>query len=140
MANPERGEVSLTIGETTYTMVMNFRAKVAAQVKAREVGLNLTWDQIVSAIGLGDAECFQIFIWASLRKHHPSMKLDDILDFIDAAGGEQGLERALKATYESMTPDPRDVKALGVETRRPRKARAVNGTGENLSSRPVVSA
>lgn len=139
MANPERGEVSITVGETTYTMVINFRAKLIAQHKARSIGLDLTWDQAVAAIQKGDAQCFQLFIWASLQKHHSSIDFDEIPEWIDAAGGEEGLERALRAVHESMTPDRRDVKALGGATKRPHKARA-NGTGANSNSQPSVSA
>lgn len=137
MANPERGEISLTIGETTYTMVFNMGAMIAAEEKAESIGMPLTWDEIVTKADKGSARCFRLFIWAMLAKHHPSLTLDQVSDLIDVVGGAAGMQRAVEAGRRAVTADPKDVQALGP---RPRKARAVNGTGARSSSRPVASA
>lgn len=139
MANPERGEVSITVGETTYTMVFNMGAMIAAEEKAEAIGMPLTWDEIVTKADQGSARCFRLFIWAMLIKHHPQVTLDQVSDLIDQVGGALGMQRAVQAAHRSVQPDRRDVQALG-STPRPRKARAVNGTGARSTSRPVASA
>ena len=139
MANPERGEVSITVGETTYTMVFNMGAMIAAEEKAEAIGMPLTWDEIVTKADKGSARCFRLFIWAMLHKHHRTLTLDQVSDLIDQVGGAAGMQRAVAAGHRGATPDPKDVQALGPAPR-PRKARAVNGTGASSTSRPVASA
>lgn len=140
MANSERGEVSLTIGETTYTMVFNMGAMIAAEEKAEAIGMPLTWDEIVTKADTGSARCFRLFIWAMLHKHHPVLTLEQVSDLIDQVGGAIGMQRAVQSAHRSMQPDPRDVQALGPAPKRPRKAQAVKGTGARSTSRPAVSA
>ena len=137
MANPERGEVSLTIGETTYTMVFNMGAMIAAEEKAEAIGMPLTWDEIVTKADKGSARCFRLFIWAMFHKHHPVLSLDQVSDLIDQVGGALGMQRAVQAAHRSLQPDQRDTQALGPAPKRPRRAQAVNGTGARSTSRPV---
>jgi len=139
MANPERGEVSIAVGETTYTMVFNMGAMIAAEEKAEAIGMPLTWDEIVTKADKGSARCFRLFIWAMLHKYHATLTLDQVSDLIDQVGGAAGMQRAVAAGQRAATVDPKDAQALGPAPR-PRKARAVNGTGARSSSRPVASA
>lgn len=138
MANPERGEVSITVDETTYTMVFNMGAMIAAEEKAEAIGMPLTWDEIVTRADKGSARCFRLFIWAMLSKHHPQLTLDQVSDLIDQVGGAIGMQRAVQAAHRGLQPDPKDAQALGPAPR-PRRARAVNGTGARSTSRPVAS-
>lgn len=68
MANAEKGEVDLKIGEKTYTLrfTRNAMAEVEAVFGGRPFNL-LMADGSVSAI--------RALLWGGLRKHHPAIDL-----------------------------------------------------------------
>lgn len=139
MANREKGEVSLVVGGTSYTLVLNMAAMIAAEEAASTPSKEVTWDQIVTKYSSGSAKYVRIFLWAMLHKFHPDMTLEQVGELVDEAGGVVEFARALEAGQRALTPDPEDVKALGVEAKRPRKARN-DGTGVISISQRAASA
>ena len=143
MANRERGEVSRTIGGTSYTFVLDMAAMIAAETEAsRQAGKDVTWDQFWSQVVRGSARAAVVFVWAMLLRHHPDLSVEAVVQLIDEAGGVVGLQAVFEQGATSASPDPEDVKELGVSKKakgRPRKAQTAGGTGA-ASSAPAVDA
>lgn len=127
MANRDQGEVSVQVAGVTYTLVLNLAGMIAAEEQAEAAGKAATWDEIVVRAGKGSAWASRLFVYAMFQRHHSDLSLAQVGDIIDAAGGMTGMHRALAAGQEALAPDADDVQALGKT--RPRKARAVNGSG-----------
>jgi hypothetical protein len=80
MANPQKGEVALPIGEKTLTMRFG-RNELAAAEKV----LGKTWPEIVAEMDSESAGFSTIIglVWASLQRNHPGMTLFDVGDLLD---------------------------------------------------------
>jgi hypothetical protein len=78
MANPNRGEVSLVAGETTYTLVFTINAICEAE---EATGQNLLGD-------LTRLSTLRLMLWAALRTHQPDMTKARAGEIIMAAGVE----------------------------------------------------
>ena len=112
-ANRERGEVSLTIGETSYLLKLTINGMIAAEDESASFGDRLSWDDIAKRSQGGDLRCLVLFIWALTRKCHSDLTREQIGDLIDAAGGLTGLLTVLQASVGASAPDPADIKVLG---------------------------
>lgn len=141
MANRDKGEVSLMVGETSYTLVLSFNAMIEAEDESEAVfGRRLTWDEIVAEVNKqGSLRALRLLLWSLLRKFHGAMTPVDAGALIDDLGGLPGLQSVVKAAIGAAAPDPKDIKELGGDkAARPRRARA--GTGVSAASRPAASA
>lgn len=105
MANPERGEVDLVAGNTTYILVLNFNA--IAEIEALlDKGINEV------AAMLRDPKDFRIgnwrvLLWGALRKHHKG-SLEDAGDIMGAAGVDavvQALSKAMTLSFPEASGD-----------------------------------
>lgn len=110
MANRDKGEVSLSLGGTPYTLVLNMAAMIAAEELAETPTSSPTWDEIVARWGKGSAKAGRIVAWALLRKYHPKLTLEQAGELIDDAGGGEEFAKA----YAAAQADPADAKALGM--------------------------
>lgn len=135
MANPQKDEVSVEVDGRTYTLVFNFSAMVAAESKAEAIGLkHTTWEQIFEQVqSTRSARYIRLIIWAMLIKYHPDMSLEQAGQLIDSLTIQE-LSHVFASGQNAVTPDPKDAAALGAPSKRPRKARAVNGTGARSTS------
>lgn len=132
MANRERGELALRIGDVEYTLVLNTGAMARLEEHFSTPTKETTWDEVWARVLKGSVRTVRALLWAMLQTHHPSVTIEQAGVLIDQAGGFEGLIDILdKAGYQA-TPDPRDVKELGVAKSRPRtaqKSRLRRGTG-----------
>src|SRR5688572_27324140 len=125
MANRDKGEVSLEVGGTSYTLVLSFNGMIEAEDASEPMfGRRLKWDEIGQGVNQGELRELRLLLFALLRKHHPGMGVADVGDLIDTVGGIDQLRQTLEAATRAADPDPDDLKALGDRKNgRPRKAR-----------------
>lgn len=98
MANPERGEVDLVIGETTYTIKLGRNALASVEgLLGRgfpEIAATLNADPQISVM--------RAILWAGLQRHHPGIDLLQVGDLMDDAGDEligEKIGEALKLAF-----------------------------------------
>jgi hypothetical protein len=131
MANREKGEVSLTSGETTYTLAMTFNGMIAAEDASEAIfGRRLTWQELATGVEKQGLRELRLLIWALTRRHHPEMSIEDVGEkIIGSFSGIGGLRHVIDRVFDTSAPDPEDTKELPVNgTGRPRKALRA-GTG-----------
>lgn len=137
MANRERGEIALRIGDVEYTLVLNTGAMARLEEYFSTPDKEVTWDEVWARVLKGSVRTVRALIWAMLQTHHPTVTILETGRLIDLAGGFAGLTAILAQAGYHATPDPQDVKELGVTKSRPRTAqgsRARRGTGAASSS------
>lgn len=134
MANPHKGEVSVVIGETTYTLALTLNAMCELQDE-----FGVSWEQVAAQAEQGSPKHLRSLLWVSLRKHHKDLTLDQFGD-MDLVDVRRLGEAFMKLVLSSM-PDARDVAELGAGKKRPRGAQVKpNGTGVSSISTPAGSA
>jgi hypothetical protein len=136
MATLPKGEVSLTLGGTSYTLTLNIGTIMAAEVQAKKVfGEVTTWDQLVEAVTASQLTSAIVLFWAMFQRKHPDVTFERMASLVEA----HGLPALMQAFVEAMSatvPDPKDLAELGQgKPTRPRKARA--GTGASTNSPPA---
>ncbi len=136
MANQYRGEVSIEINGTTYTMAPSINATIEVELMFSKVeGRKVYWREILEQLNAGSMEHKRAVFWATLRKHHPSVTLEQAGDLSDALDAQLGANAALLEAVQTSAPDPADVEELNAH--RPRKAqprKKESGTGESSIS------
>lgn len=110
----ERGEVELEIGGQRYTLVLDIEA-----VCQLESASTMRLQQVFEEVHLGSMRHTRMLFHAALRRHHPTVTVEEIGRWSvgDILGAIEGVAGKL-ASY--ATPDAKDEKALGLK--RPRKA------------------
>lgn len=142
MANPQTGDVDLTLGGHTYTLRLGTGALIALQEHMSTAdGRVVPLEDIFAQAMQGRVLAIRAVLWAGLRKHHPGVELAGVEDMLDAAT-EAEIKTLLAGLAATARPDPADVAALGVAKKvgRPRTARGMRGTGGDSISTPVASA
>ena len=117
MANPERGEVRVTVDGTDYILKFSTNALIALETEVGErafpflkrIGTDIrdpsTIDanntQLVSDMGIGD---LRVITWAGLQDHHPRLSVADVGDLIDQArqAGVSLVEPVMEAFMVAM--------------------------------------
>lgn len=140
MANKDKGEVSLVVGGTSYTLVLTLGGMMEAETAASTPAKEVFWDEIVARMQRGSARDSLFYVYALFRKHHPTLTLEDVSTVVDDAGGFEGTLAAVEAGQVASSPDPADLKELGPSTKRPQKAQGARGTGASSTSRRAASA
>jgi hypothetical protein len=132
MANKEKGEFPLTVGDRDFVLVLDFEAMVHME------DLMSTPDRVVTAHEV----MFQVLsrkyppfkharavLWAALQRKHPEMKVTDAQALIDEMGGTEYVVEALLGTYKAAKPDNEDTDG------RPQAARQASTGGPTTSTR-----
>lgn len=143
MANVEKGEFDLVLGGKTYTLTLKTAALMALQKHFSTPDRLADLTDVMQRVEAGSIEHVVAFLWACLRKYHPEITFDQATNLIDEAGGLAELDRYFADVAGSTVPDPKDAKelaALTVKAKRPRKAQVRPGTGGNGISSHVASA
>jgi hypothetical protein len=139
MANRDKGEVSLDLGGTSYTLALGTNQLIALE----DLFEPMTLEEIFGSASRGSFKHIRGLMWAATLKYHPGLSVTDVGNLIDQAGGVFGLSKQLKALGLSTIPDDADLTALGVEPKaNPRKAQARKraGTGRGSIATPAASA
>lgn len=140
MANKERGEFALKVGDTPYTL----RLTTNACCELEDFTQGRTWDQVMAGVRQGRMKDVRLLIWTALRQHHPELASDKpesvkaIGNLIDEAGGLAGILGQIQAFLQMNLPEAADVSAEGSAEARPPNAQA--GTGDRSTSTPAPSA
>lgn len=132
MANVQKGEFALKVGDREYVLVLDFEAMVHI-----EDALS-TPDKVVSA----HEAMFQVLgrkyppfkharavLFAALKRNQPQMTLLDAQALIDEMGGTEHVPSAILGTYKAAKPDPEDTDG------RPQEARQGSTGGPTTSTR-----
>lgn len=131
MANPERGEVALTVGDRSFTLVLDLNAICELEDFLSTPDRPVTIGQVFLMAARESYRHIRALVWASLRRHHSDMSITDAGDLIEAAGGVtkffETLGKLRKATQQEGDS-------------RPRKARQKTTPGAHGSSMPNASA
>jgi hypothetical protein len=125
MANRQKGEVNLVVDGRTFTLVLDIDAMCALEEHFSTPSHDATWDEIAVKVNKGSVRVVRALIWAMLQRHHPELSVVDAGHLMNDAGGILGLAKVLKVAMESATPDPEDIKALGVGKANPQQAQVV---------------
>jgi hypothetical protein len=131
MANPERGEVALTVGDRVYTLVLDFNAYCELEELLSTPDARVTWAQAIwLAIKDGGSAIYQrAMVWASLRRYHKDLSLDDVSDLIQSVGGFEALVETMGKLRKASEPEGEA---------RPRKARQATKAGARTTSTPAA--
>lgn len=131
MANPQRGEWPLNVGETTYTLHLgtNSLAELEAMAKGR------TAEQVILSVQVRRPIAdIRLLLWAALRKYHADIAKDGdeglraVGDKLDDWSSDDAVVQSLRQLI-GINNDPGEQPAeKGKGKARPRKARA--GIGE----------
>lgn len=141
MANRERGEVELIVGERTYTLVLDIDAMCALEEYFSTPTHEATWDEIEQRVQRGaSVRMLRALIWAMLQRHHPDVTIVESGRIVSDMGGLPGLITVVSKAMRAATPDPEDVKALGGMKAAPPNPRSAQGaSGAKGKTRGVVS-
>lgn len=127
MANPQKGEVSVTLDGQQYTLALTLNAMVEI-----EDLFGIPFMQVCEKAEEASPKHIRGLIWATLRKHHKELTVEQVGDLVD--GGNLGaLSAVLGRVVKVGSPDAKDLPKGKSEN--PTKARAgANGTGASSTS------
>jgi hypothetical protein len=144
MANAEKGEVSIQIGDTTYTLALTLDAMVTLEEMLSTPDRAVFFTEIAVLSERGSIKHTRALIWALFQAHHPNVTLADVSGLVQKAGGIVEFGKTLEAVIQRSKPDPRDVADLGVKPNPPRAqagaGKRSNGTGASSTSAPGAPA
>jgi len=132
-ANPEKGEFGIVIGAQSYVLCMTFNGLIDLQNLFAKDGAIPTIESILKRATNGELEAVRGVFWATLRRHHPNVTVEQAGELIHEAGGAGAVDAMLQHTGVASAPDPRDVEAVGGAATRPPKARKPRGIGARLN-------
>ncbi len=114
MANPERGEVALLVGDRTYKLVIDVNAICELEELLSTPDQPVTSGQVFLLAAQRSVRHIRALVWASLRRHHPEMELSHTGQLIEDAGGVDEFLETLGKLRKASQPEGDN---------RPRKAR-----------------
>jgi hypothetical protein len=126
MAGSESRPVVIEIEGKSYRLELTINGIVALEELLSTNDRMVTYGEVMQRVTAGSVTYQRAFFWAVLREHHAEVTLKEAGRLMQALGGLEGMATQFEKLNQSATPDPEDVKALGVEAR-PRKARAKRG-------------
>lgn len=140
MAGSETRPVVIEIEGKSYRLELTINGIVALEELLSTKDQMVMYGDVVNSATTGSVKHQRAFFWAALQEHHPEVTLKEAGRLLQALGGLEGMATQFEKLNQSATPDPEDVKALGVDTR-PRKARAKRrgGNGGVFTSMPGAS-
>jgi hypothetical protein len=116
MANRERGEMTLVVGEQRYRLKLTTNA--IAEVEDLTGGK--TFGQAVEeGLARGSIKSLRILLWAMLREYHGDLATDDpkslrqVGNLVDRAGGIDGLWQQVQAFLAANAEPEEAAKAEG---------------------------
>lgn len=135
MANRERGEVSIDIDGTSYTLCLDINAMCRVEEMFSTAGREVTFQEVLERVQAGSFRHIRAVLWACFLKHQPTLTVEQLSELSVKSGGlTPFVDRLLSSLGLQVTPDPKDLKTLGVNGR-PRKAQTrTRGAGIGGSS------
>ena len=109
MANPQRGEHSVTVGETTYTLRFTLNALCEVEEAA-----GVSVEALLGRVSNGNLRDVRLLVWGALRDAHPELTLTEagtVLGAVMAADGMEAAEAlivtAIEEAFPTKTTNPR---------------------------------
>lgn len=143
MANRHKGEVSLDVDGTVYTMALTLDAMVALEDMFSTPDKAVTFDEVITRMEGGSARHLRGVLWAVLQLHHRELSVADVSPLVQAAGGINVLTAKFMELVKATQPDKQDLAALGVAAGNPPAAQGdgkSRGTTARSTSTRAVSA
>lgn len=128
MANKIKGEASFTIGGTEYTICFNNDALIQLEDKLDRGIVAITsemqrWSAEPERLRL---KWVRALLWAGLRKHHPTMTVEQTSELIDQSNGAE----MMNVIGDAMQKAFADTESKGA---RPMNGTSSTGTGQGSS-------
>lgn len=145
MANRERGEVSVDIDGTSYTLCLDLNAMCTLEEYFSTPDREVTFQDVLKKVNGGNLRYMRAIFWAAFLKYQPDLKLEDVAALVQASGGIGGFSQKmlgqLGVAVQATAPAPADLRALQKGSApSPRAAQArkpVDGTGMASTARRV---
>lgn len=131
MVNSEFDEFTLPIGGSPYTFRFGLRELIELQERLITADQVPSIAEIDAGVRVNRLRYRRALIWAGLRKFHPHITEDAVTDLM-AKASKAEMDAVLEAFGYSVTPDPRDLEALGPPTNPP-QAQDVKTGGSSIS-------
>lgn len=104
MANPNKGEFPLTVGEQTFTLCFDVN-----QLCVCEGMLDMDASEITAKIGSGNLRLLRTVLWVGLQTHHKDVGMAEAGDLVTELGPaavQEALIRGIAAAFpEPPKPD-----------------------------------
>lgn len=134
MANPQRGDVALTVGDRAFTLVLDFDAMCQLETLLSTPDRLVTaGEALLNALRLSHVHS-RALLYAATRRNHKELSLVQCGDLIEEIGGVEKFLVTVLAIKDTAEPDKED------QTDRPQDARQTDGTGAPTTSKPVALA
>lgn len=145
MANRERGEVSVEIDGTSYTLCIDLNAMCRLEDMFSTPERDVTFQDVLKEVNAGKLRYMRAIFWSAFQKYHPQIRLEDVAALIQASGGIGGFSAKmlgqLGLAVEATQPAKADVAALSDGKPNPRRAQArkhADGTGKRSTAKRGV--
>lgn len=133
MANPQRGEVPLTVGDRLFTMAFTFDASCQLEAACSTSDEYVTAHKAFRLALTGSHTHCRALLWAVLREYHAEITLKQAGELIKDMGGVEQFFAAILELDKASRPDEEDLKGRPPAARQP-------STGEPTTSTPGASA
>lgn len=102
MTNPIKGELTLVVGEESYTLKLGTNELVMAE--------GLVGDKcgdFIPRLGDGDLRLERTVLWCALRVHHPALEMDDAGEIINELGPIKVADELKRLVSITFPPPPK---------------------------------
>lgn len=137
MANQERGEFTIAVGDRRFTL----RVTTNACAELEDFANGRTWDQVLVGCARGSVKDVRLLLWAALRDKHPDVATNDpesvkaIGRLVDDAGGFAGMQAQMFAFIglNQAPPEPKGGESGEGSSDPPTAQAEVAGVGSALT-------
>jgi hypothetical protein len=144
MANRQKGEVSMEIAGTSYTLALTIDAMCQLEDLFSTPAKAALFQEVVALADRGSMRHLRGLIWVCLQKYHPDLALTDVSDLVHQAGGLGVFGQKLMELTKEAFADPKDMEELGIKpSANPPRApggKTTRTTGAVSTSTPAASA
>lgn len=141
MANPQRGEIAITVGGKPYTLALDLNAMCELQALLSTADQIVTFDDVSRGLMRQNMVYVRAFFWACLRRYHKEIPLEGVSDLMWEAGGLKPFLDQINALMQMTQPDDGDAIALKDKQGRPTSAAPMpNGIGPRSTVKRAKSA
>jgi hypothetical protein len=133
MANSERGEVTLRVGDRDYVLVFDFEAYCQAEELMSTDGHIVSIREIFLGAASESLRYVRALMYGVTRSHQPHMTAKDVGQLIVDAGGPKALLATIRRLRKVSEPE-------GKKNRPPKARRPKNKAGARTTSTRAASA
>lgn len=127
MANPERGEIALPIGDRVYTLVTDFDARCQVEALFQTDDKPFGYEKVALFASSYSSTHLRAIVWGALRRHHPEITLVEAGELILKAGGAEALMQTIQKVQKASAVE-------GKKTRPPKARQPKSTAGARTSS------